>query len=299
MFEWLKRPVRKRVETLLSPYLNKYTPLQLGEIAACDKAAQLLLSLKYQELFRSGIILPFDQVGLRSYSQNDEDGILIYIFAVIGTTNKKSVELCAGDGIENNTANLIINHGWAGLMFDGNEANVERGRKFYSQCKDTWLAPPNFVHAWIEKENVNSLIVSEGYEGEIDLLSLDLDGVDYWIWRAIDCINPRLIVLEYQPVLGPRESLTIPYERDFNRYNIHAQGYWGASLPAFVKLGREKGYRLIGCNRNCINAFFMRNDVGADIFPEIDVASCFAHPRAQHRMKTLYPEVRHLPWIEV
>jgi hypothetical protein len=299
MFEWFKKIVREKVRTLLSPYLNQYTPLQLGEVAAVDKATQILLSLKYQDLLRTNIVLPFAEVGFRSYSQNDEDGILLYIFSLIGATNKRCVEICAGDGIENNTANLVVNHGWTGLMFDGNRANAERAQKFYAQCKDTWLFPPVFKHAWIDAENVNQLISSNGFAGEIDLLSLDVDGVDYWIWKAIECINPRVIVLEYQSIWGPHTETTVPYKKDFNRYDIHPQGYWGASLPAFIKLGREKGYRLVGCNRNCINAFFIRSGIAEDVFPEIAPDSCFGHPRVKHRIATVLPEVRNYEWVEV
>jgi len=299
MLGWVEKKIKRKVGTTLSPYINRLTPLQIGEISAVDKATQILLSLKYREFRQNNILLPFDEVGFRAYSQNDEDGILLYIFSLIGTTNRKSVEICAGDGIENNTANLIVNHGWTGLMFDGNKQNVERGQYFYSQCKDTWIFPPTFIHAWIEAENVNQLISSHGFENEVDLLSLDLDGVDYWVWKAIDCISPRVVVLEYQSVLGPHKETTVPYKKDFNRYDVHPQGYWGASLPAFVKLGREKGYRLVGCNRNCINAFFLRSGIGEDVFPEVSPEKCFEHPRVKQRIEKFLPEVINYEWVEV
>ena len=181
---------------------------RIGEIAAVDKGLQILLSLKYKELLHHKLPLPsFEEVGFRVFSQNDEDGILLYIFSLIGTVNKKAVEICAGDGIECNTANLTINHGWTALLFDGNEATIRRGQDFYQCCKDTFLFPPRIIHAWIEAENVNTLISGHGFEGEIDLLSLDIDGVDYWIWKAIDCISPRVVILEYQDIWGLRNPL--------------------------------------------------------------------------------------------
>src|SRR5210317_776510 len=70
-----------------------------------DKGTQLLLSLKYQDLARSGTVLPFHDVEFRNFSQNGEDGILHYIFALIGTTNKRCIEICAGTGIECNCTN--------------------------------------------------------------------------------------------------------------------------------------------------------------------------------------------------
>ncbi|MGA9351781.1 MAG: hypothetical protein WBW48_23680, partial [Anaerolineae bacterium] len=156
-----------------------------------EKGTQMLLSLKYREFLHNGVPLPsFEDVEFRAFSQNGEDGILLFIFSLIGTTNRKAVEICAGDGIECNTANLIVNHGWNALLFDGSEENIRRGRQFYSTCKDTALWPPTLVNTWITVENVNPLIINNGYEGDIDLLSLDLDGVDYWIWKAITCITP-------------------------------------------------------------------------------------------------------------
>ena len=101
--------------------------------------------------------------------------------SVLGARNDQSkvVEICAGDGIECNAANLIINHGWHGLPLDGNADHVSQGRQSYATGKNTWIAPPKFVHAWVTADNVNSLVGDHGFAGEIDLLSLDMDGNDY------------------------------------------------------------------------------------------------------------------------
>jgi len=233
--------IKKYWQAIFSPYLDRYTPLNIKEISSVNQLSQKLLMLKYKELLTSNSIrLSFADVGFRVFSQNDEDGILLYLFSILGTANKKCVEICAGDGIENNTANLILNHGWTGLLFDSSASNVTRGRDFYSSCKDTLIYPPLFIQTWVDAENVNNLIQDNGFRGEIDLLSLDLDGVDYWIWKSINCISPRVVVLEYQNIWGPELSVTVPYRRDFNRYDFHPQ-YWGASLASFVKLANEKG----------------------------------------------------------
>jgi len=245
-----------------------------NRIASADKGIQTLLSLAYRELLRLKLTLPaFQEIEFRCFSQNGEDGILHYIFSLIGTTNRKCAELCAGHGMECNTTNLIVNHGWTGLLFDGSAENVREGQNFFAECRDTFLRPPAFVHAWVTAENVNTLIRSNHFEGEIDLLSLDMDGIDYWIWKAIDCIRPRVVVLECRPEWGPNRSVTIPYRSDFK---AELKGSWspylGASLPAFVKLGREKGYRLVGSTRLLFNVFFMRAGVGEAVFPEIPAA---------------------------
>lgn len=268
---------------------------KIDEITAVDKGVQILLSLKYKELReRGGPFLAFEDVEFRAFSQNGEDGILLYIFSLIGTVNKMVVEICAGDGIECNAANLLINHGWGGLLFDGNEQAINNGRAFYSTCQDTFIHPPKFVHAWVTSENINSLIVDNNVVGEIDLLSIDLDGMDYWIWRAIECINPRVVVVEYQDAWGPEKAVTVTYEPEFKPHTI---GYAGASLKAFVKLASEKGYRLVGCQRYGFNAFFVRHGLGDDILPAVPTATCFSHPRHQRDINTQL--LNSYEWIEV
>ena len=172
--------------------------------------------MHYRELAGRGSPLPpLSDVEFRCRSQNGEDGILLYIFSLIGTTSKRLVEIGAGDGLECNAANLIINHGWQGLLIDGDPGSVARGRASYSTFTDTWVAPPTFKHAWITMENVDSVVSSEGFAGPIDLLSLDIDGNDYWIWKGLTCIGPRVVVLEFNASCGPDESLAMSYRADF------------------------------------------------------------------------------------
>ncbi len=272
-----------------------------GDVSTVGKGIQILLSLQYKELLSREDRLPsLDDVQFRTYSENGEDGILWYIFSLIGTTNKRVIEICAGDGVQCNAANLIINHGWIGLLFDGDKRNIDKGRAFYARCRETQNWPPKLVHAWLTTENINDLIEQNGFVDSIDLLSLDMDGVDYWILDAIDCIQPRVIVLEYQDILGPKRSVTVPYKSDFvATFSAFGPDYCGASLAAFVKLGKQKGYRLVGCERLGYNAFFLRDDVGIDVFPEIPVDQCFIHPRVQFGMKSRFPLVDRLEWVEV
>ncbi len=225
-------------------------------------------------LLRHGEPLPsFGDVEFRAFSQNGEDGILLYIFSLIGYVNKTCIEICAGEGIECNSANLILNYGWMGLLVDGDDGNVSRGKKFYARHRDTFSFTPAFAHAWVDRETVNNLIRSYGFEGEIDLLSLDLDGVDCWIWEVLDIVQPRVVVVETQCIWGAERSVSVPYHRDFKSPLIKGFGvYSGASLPAFVKLGRRKGYRLVGTQAPGFNAFFVREDVGADVLPEVPAA---------------------------
>ncbi|HET7459863.1 MAG TPA: hypothetical protein VFJ82_01395 [Longimicrobium sp.] len=270
-----------------------------------DRQNQMLLAGRYRDLVAAGRPLPgFAEAEFCSYAQNGEDGILLMIFAAIGAGTRRVVEMCAGNGIECNAANLIINHGWSGLLLDGREANIARGRAFYAKRTNAWRfrrLPPTLVHAWITTQNVNDLVRQNGMEGEIDLFSLDMDGVDYWIWKALECVSPRVVVLEYNNRWAADQSVTVPYESGFVGKGVlpGGAGYFGASLLAFTRLAREKGYRLIGANGPDTNAFFMRDDVGAELFPEVTVESCLQSDYARHQHRTKYPLIQHLPVVEV
>src|SRR4051794_34593657 len=221
-----------------------------------DKGTQTLLQLAYRDLLHQNKPLPgLDEVGFRAFSQFDEDGILLYLFTVLGVAHKTSVEVCAGVGHECNSANLIINHAWDGLLIDGDPENVRIARAFYASYPDTFWRPPTIVQAWIDAETINDRISENGFSGEIDLLSLDMDGVDFWVWKAITCVNPRVVVLEFNACIPADVSVAIPYDRNFivRDHEAERPGYLNASLAAWVKLGREKGYRLVGKNRNTLN----------------------------------------------
>ena len=290
------RRIASRIrDYFLAPVLQKSqneTTLAVGQKA---------LSVLYKQLhFSKCPPLTFRDVGFRAHSQQDEDGILLFIFSLIGTTNKQCVEICAGDGIECNTANLIINHTWVGLLCDGNIDNITKAKQYYAKNPDTKYWPPTIIQAWVTRNNVNNIIQENGFSDEIDLLSIDIDGNDYWLLAEISCISPRVIVLEFNHLWGPEASVTIPYQENFvAEYTPYGSDYFGASLKAFVKLNREKGYRFVGTNAIATNAFFVRNDISCDWLPEIDTTHCFDHPRAQFGIRHRLPGVTNREWVEV
>jgi hypothetical protein len=249
------------------------------------------------------IKLDFEDVGFNTYSMTHEDGILLYIFSVIGMTNRKCVDIGAGSVRGSSVANLIVNHGFNGLLVDGSSKSIEHAREFYASLHETHPTLPTLISALINAENINSLIKDNQFVGEVDLFCLDIDGVDYWVWKALDVIQPRVVLLEYQDLLGPERAWTVPYSPNFfvDDYPVNKddKNYCGASLQAFVKLGRQKGYHLVGCNNGGWNAFFVRNDLGADILPEIPAQSCFKHAWNQYGMEYRFPLVKDMEWVEV
>jgi hypothetical protein len=304
---FFNQPVIDRIDRVSRPQPLLAAPAAVVPAAqkpVPDPASQIQLKLTYQQMARAGAELPpLGEVGFQAYSQNDEDGILLFLFAVIGTVNRKCVEISAGNGKECNTANLIINHGWTGLLVDGNADAVREGQEFYRTHRSTYICPPAFVCEWIKRDNVNDILARNGFTGEVDLLSIDVDGVDYWIWETIDVIDPRVVVVEYQNIIGPNLALTVPYADDFDAYKYPTTkgfpNYCGASLAAFVKLAARKGYRLAGCGRNGCNAFFIRNGLGEGQIPAVEASACFDQPLSVWGMKERFPVVKDLPWVVI
>lgn len=215
--------------------------------------------------------LKFQDAGFRVYSQADEDGLLLYIFSKIGFTNKLCVDLGSNSPFDSNVTNLLCNWNFQGLLIEGGD--ICESVDFYATHSDTRYAPPKVVKKWITAENINTIISENNYKGEIDLLSLDIDGVDYWIWKNISVIKPRVVILEYMNIFNHSTSVSVPYDPAFVK-NSNVPNFFGASLQAFVKQGNIKGYRLVGCNKYNYNAFFVRKDIRCPDLPTVTPEKC-------------------------
>lgn len=272
---------------------------QLDTLDAARRVSQHTLVQQYQLLVKMNLPLPkVSDTGFRVYSQSDEDGLLLYVFSLIGMTNRYCVDIAAGVPDGANSANLIRNWNFAGFLFEANEAKVRESIAFYDG-PETNIYPPIIKTAMVNAENVNELLTSVGLEGEIDLFSLDIDGIDYWVWKSLKVVNPRVVICEFTSYWGADKAITIPYDPNFTRPHVN---YFGASLAAFVKLATEKGYRLVGWNRYGYNAIFVRHDLGQDLLPEVTAAECLAQPMVQrwraYRFAD-YPDPKKYPWAEV
>ena len=198
--------------------------------------------------------------GGKVYSQNDEDGVLAEIFRRIGTTSRYFVEFGVGNGTENNTLALLV-QGWKGAWIEGDPNNCAIIGKALSRfLNDKSLEA---VQSFITAENIGTLFESLKVPPEFDLLSIDIDFNDYWVWKAIQAYRPRVVVIEYNAGFGPSMEWKVPYaaERTWDTTRN-----FGASLKSYELLGREKGYCLVGCSLTGINAFFVREDLVAGHF---------------------------------
>lgn len=193
------------------------------------------------------------------FSQFGEDGILQYLIKETKISPEEAIfiEFGVENYLESNTRFLLVNNNWKGLVFDGSEQNIGtiKSQDFY------WRNDLTAIHAWIDRDNINQLIESAGFNGEIGLLSVDIDGNDYWVWQAITVVNPVIVAVEWNSVFGAEAAISIPYDPSFYRTDAHYSNlYYGASISAFEYLGKQKGYSLLGSNSAGNNLFFVRND---------------------------------------
>lgn len=203
----------------------------------------------------------------RMTSQNEEDGMTLAILREIGPTACRFVEIGSGPN-GGNSGFLAREHGWTGLMIDAERDNADKARARFGRDGVKVIAE------MVTRENVNDILRERGLTGEIDLLSIDIDGNDYWVWEALSACSPRLVICEYNSSFGPERAVTVPYEAAFDRHEKATTFYYGASLRALVHLGRRKGYRLIATEPAGVNAYFLRDDVGLMI-PTCDVETAF------------------------
>jgi hypothetical protein len=154
---------------------------------------------------------------------------------------------------------------WAGFVMDGSARNIARLKASYFYWKHDLAA----IDAFVTRENINDLLARSGFDEDVGILCIDLDGNDYYILDAIRNFRPRILICEYNSVFGPVRKIAVPYEADFNRTNKHHSNlYWGASLAAIAHGATKKGYSLVGTNSACNNAFFVRNDL---VNPRVEV----------------------------
>jgi hypothetical protein len=201
-----------------------------------------------------------DEFAFQVFSQRGEDGIIQYILSHVEVPNKIFIEFGVENYTESNTRFLLINNNWRGLVIDGGKQNI----RFIKSDFIYWKYDITAYHSFITKDNINELISRFTNCSDIGLLSIDIDGNDYWVWEAIKVINPRIVVCEYNSAFGAVEKVSIPYAGDFERSEAHYSNlYYGASLAAICHLAEKRGYDFIGTTSAGVNAFFVRKDLSA------------------------------------
>jgi hypothetical protein len=196
----------------------------------------------------------------RAFSQFGEDGIIQWLIARVPITNDVFVELGTGDYRESNTRFLLEHDNWRGLIVDSGHKHVN----YLADSGLRWRYSIDARTAFIAPGNVNELL--NELAGDIGLLSLDIDGIDYWVLKELTVVSPRILIVEYNSLWGANRAVSVPLDPSFDRKAAHWSGlYWGASLAAFWHLLTSRRYRFVGSNSAGNNAFFVRDDVAGDL----------------------------------
>ncbi len=238
---------------------NAATKLAMGGVLA--KLAKQSTSMKEAEF--------------KIFSQFGDDGIIQYLISYVNPSVDTFIEFGVENYEEANTRFLLMNNNWKGLIIDGSSTYID----FIKSSSFYWRYSLKAVASFVTAENINQLLVSSGISGQVGLLSIDVDGNDYWVWKAINVVEADIVVIEYNSLFGSERSITIPYKPDFVREQAHySYLYFGASLPALYGLAIEKGYAFVGCNQAGNNAYFVKKDKLNGI-PEMTIEQGYVYSR--------------------
>jgi hypothetical protein len=218
-------------------------------------------------------VTSLDEAEFRVFSQFSEDGIIQFLIKAIKPQSRRFIEFGVQTYAESNTRFLLSHNAWSGLVIDIQSDYIEQIRRNFPG----WKYDLTIREAHITRNNINDIIKAAGFIGEIGLLSIDLDSIDFYVWKAIDVVDPAIVVIEYNRNFPIDRPITIPYEEHFDRTEKHASNrYWGASLSALAHLANAKGYQFVGAESHQRNAFFVKKNLMTGSIPT-DV------PRPEHQ----------------
>jgi hypothetical protein len=261
-----KLTVTKIMRNRIKSYIASFLPKTDNQYILIKKLLNSSSRDKEKVLIQNGKLLSHAQQNwkieklsdseFQVFSQWGDDGIIQYLIQKI-KPKPIFIEFGVEDYQESNTRFLLHNNNWKGLVIDGSEKHIKK----IKNSDEYWKFDLTAVCSFITKENINQIFIDHSFQGEVGILSIDIDGNDYWVWKSIEAVNPEIIITEYNSVFGPNRTITIPYNANFMRIDGHySYLYWGASLGAFVQLSQEKGYTFVGTNSAGNNAYFVRND---------------------------------------
>lgn len=263
--------------TKLKVPLTMFAPKIVNKIV--DRVASRVLSQSElrQETLLAGIGLLHEDLEssmpgrlaekeFKVFSQFGEDGVLAWLTRDFAPEDRTFVEIGVGSYAEANTRYLASRSRspWRGSIIDCEGAHLDFGGH-----PESWRWNVRPLQALVRPDNVDAVLRASGVSGDIGLLSLDIDGLDYWVWDAITSINPRIVVAEFNFVFGPEATVTVPFAQEFDMRAAHpSRLYFGASLTAMVSLSATRGYHFVGATSTGVNAFFVRNDMLDAVWPD-------------------------------
>jgi len=240
--------------------LKKYLSFIFKKVFDEEIQKELILKAKILSLRNKNFkkINDLSEVEFQVYSQWGEDGIIDWIVNKLPKIPKSFLEIGTQDYKESNTRFLLINKNWDGFLIEGDKNEVKniKSQRIY------WKHNLKVKNEFITKDNINEVVARLNVPKKLGLLSLDIDGVDYWVLKELSFLNPSIIICEYNSLFGKKESITVPYKKNFIRSREHFSNlYYGASIKALTNIMKSKNYFLIGTNSAGNNAFFLKKDL--------------------------------------
>ena len=233
----------------------KHLLSQASRVTGVERQGNLLGEIRAGQIMQTPKLECIADAEFSVHSQWGEDGIISWLVDVIQPKNNSFVEFGVEDYRESNTRFLLMTRNWSGLVIDGSQDNVAAIRKDAISYKFDLKSVCNFI----TRDNIAEILKKNGFGGNLGILSVDIDGVDYWVLEAIKNTSD-IIIVEYNDHFGP-QACSVPYEASFTRMDKHKSGiYWGASLQAFSHLLAQRGMTFVGTNRVGTNAFYIRNE---------------------------------------
>ncbi len=235
----------KRIRNFISSIISD---LNDNNIFAIGSSHFGLASKNYKD------VKNLNQVEYKVFSQNGEDGIIDFLLNRLNIQNPKFLEIGVGDYKESNTRYIFMKSPNRGMIID----NVKNLKQKVSKHVKLWKGDLTIVEKTITSENISNILNMNNFQKNLDLLSLDIDGIDYWVMDEIPDNLSKIVIAEYNATFGPDLEITVPNINNFNRTKYHYSNLcYGMSLRAIINLMMRKNYIFIGANKACNNAFFV------------------------------------------
>jgi len=248
------------------------------DLVGIDEDVKMLISkVLINNIRQTKSIKRIADAEFKIFSQTGDDGIIQFLINKVRLLPNENnfVEFGVESYRESNTRFLLMNNNWKGLAMEADRDYVNSIKKW----KDFWKYDLTAVAAFVTKKNINNLFEKYGFGKNIGLLSIDVDGNDYWLWEAFTLTKPVIVVIEYNSLFGSRSAVTIPYNEEFYRTKAHYSNlYWGTSLKALCRLAKSKGYIFLGSNSSGNNAYFVRKDRKGGL-KEVSVSAGYVEAR--------------------
>lgn len=225
-------------------------------------------------LNRCNPVQPFANNEFSIFSQWGEDGIIQRLVESIDVAHRTFIEFGVEDFGESNCRFLMMNNNWRGFVVDGSAPSIAELKR----ADWYWKFEIEAQCAMITRDNINDILIRSGFDHDLGVLSIDVDGIDFWLLEAINTFQPRILIVEYNSLFGGQRAISVPYDDGFARRKAHfSELYFGASLRAFEVLAGRKGYSLVGTTSVGLNAFFVRNDLLSDDLQPKTSGELFRH----------------------